>query len=205
MPVQALKTFASAPRSWLLPALLALAFSVRLGAGLLHPPQQPGQDLASTDGYVELATSVSQTWTLKLGGAASAYREPAYPILLGVMFKVFGRSYPVVLLTNCLLAVAALAFLALAGRELFGEPVSWMATAVGALYPPFIYYATRPTRETAILAATSASLWALVRALGRPSAAAFAWAGLAAALCGLTNMTLMPFSLILAPAAVFCP
>ena len=34
MPVQALKTFASAPRSWLLPALLALAVG-RLGAK--HP------------------------------------------------------------------------------------------------------------------------------------------------------------------------
>jgi len=175
---------------------------VRLGYGLRHPPQQPEQDLVSPDDYVEIATSVAQSWTLKRAGQPSAYREPAYPVLLGVMFKVFGRSYATVLLTNCGLAAAALLFLALVGRELFGEPVSWLATSVSALYPPFIYYAALPLRETAMLAVSSAVLWALVRALGRPSAAAFAWAGLAAALCGLTNVTLLPFALVLAPAAV---
>jgi 4-amino-4-deoxy-L-arabinose transferase-like glycosyltransferase len=199
---QTMKGLLSAPRFLVLPTLLVLGFLVRLGYGMRHPPQQPGQDLASPDGYVELATAVSQSWTLKLSAQPSAYREPAYPVLLGIIFKIFGRSYPVVLLTNCLLALIALVFLARVGRELFGESVSWLATAVNALYPPFIYYAALPVRETAILAASSVSLWALMRAIGRPNAAAFAWAGMAAALCGLTNMTLLPFSMILAPAAV---
>ncbi|MCX5797446.1 MAG: glycosyltransferase family 39 protein [Elusimicrobia bacterium] len=202
LPGQTLKTLFSAPRSWVLPALLVLGVLVRLGYGLRHPPQQPGQDLANPDDYVEIATSVAQSWTLKRAGQPSAYREPAYPVLLGVMFKAFGRSYPVALLTNCGLAAAALLFLALVGRELFGETVSLLATAVSALYPSFIYYAALPVRETAILAVSSAALWTLIRALGRPSAAAFAWAGLAAALCGLTNVTLLPFALVLAPAAV---
>ncbi|MDD5627444.1 MAG: glycosyltransferase family 39 protein [Elusimicrobia bacterium] len=202
LPEQALKIPLSPSRSWILPALLALGLLARLGYGLHHPPQRPGQELADPDCYVEAATSVSRSWTLEVFAQRSAYREPGYPVLLGIMFKVFGRGYPAVLLTNCGLAAAALLFLALAGRELFGETVSLLAAAISACYPPFIYYAALPARETAILAASAAALWTLVRALARPGAAAFAWAGLAAAFCGLTNVTLLPFALVLAPAAV---
>jgi len=187
----------------MLPAVLAAGFALRLGFGLAHPPQKSGQDISNDDGYVELATSVAQSGTLRLGAEPSALREPVYPILLGLMFKAFGRSYPVVLLTNCGLAVLALGWLFLGGRELFGEAVALGAVAVSALYPPFVYYAAQTVRETALLAVSAAALWTLLRALNRPSARAFVWAGLCGALCGLTNTALLLFGLVLAPLAIF--
>lgn len=87
------------PRPWqrlALPALLALGLLLRLGFGWRHPPQRPGEDIVSVDGYAELATSVAQSGSLRLDGRPSAYREPAYPVLLGTAFRVFWhcpRSY----------------------------------------------------------------------------------------------------------------
>jgi len=194
------------PRPWqrlALPALLALGLLLRLGFGWRHPPQRPGEDIVSVDGYAELATSVAQSGSLRLDGRPSAYREPAYPVLLGTAFRVFGRGYPAVLGTNCVLAVLALCGLFLVGDDLFGRAAALLAVAAAAVYPPFVFYAAQPLRETAVLAVSAWALWALLRALRQPGTPAFAWAGLGGALCGLTNVTMLPYALLLAPAATW--
>ena len=193
----------SSPRRWLLPACLALGLLLRLGFGWKHPSQPPGEALVNIDHYTELAVSLEQSGSLRLDGRPSACREPGYPVVLGVAFKIFGRSYPVVLGTNCVLALLALCGLYLVGMDLFGRPTALLATAVGACYPQFVFYASQPVRETTILAVSAWALWALLRALRSPGAAAFAWAGVGGALCGLTNVSLLPYGLVLAPAAVW--
>jgi len=182
---------------WWLTALLLWAFCLRLGYGLARPPQTLRD--ADVDHYAAIAGSFSETGTLMLDGKPTAMREPAYPVYLGALFKVFGRSYPVVLAGNCLLAVLALLFLFLVGRDLFGPETAFLALAVGTVYPAFVFYAAEPVRETALLAVSALGLWALVRALGRPGGAAFAGAGAAQALACLTTTVFLPFSLGLAP------
>ncbi len=176
-------------------AALLLGLGLRLGYGLANAPAV----LPSPDNYVDLAASVAETGTLALDGKASAWREPGYPVLLGGAFKLFGKSYGTALLLNTLLSTASLSLLWLVGRRLFGEPVGLLALWISAAYPPFIFYAAQPLRESCLLFAGTLAVWALcaARASGRP--AAFAAAGLANAGLVLTHGVFLPFSLILVP------
>ncbi|MDD5656800.1 MAG: glycosyltransferase family 39 protein, partial [Elusimicrobia bacterium] len=135
-------------------------------------------------------------------GRPSALREPAYPLLLGSLFQIFGRSYAAALGANCTLGVLTLWLLFALGRALYGGRVARLALAIGAFYPPFIYYAAQPMRETAPVFWVVLSLWCLERAVRLGSAAGFAGAGAAAALAALTKATLLPFALLLVPLGI---
>ena len=182
-------------------ALIVLGVALRGGFGLAHPPQKEGID--NTDDYVFLATSLARTGTLALGTEPSAEREPAYPVYLALFFKSLGRSYATVLTANCLCAALGLWLVFLLGRRLFGEVPALLALALYAVYPQAIYYAAQPRREVMMATVGLLGVWSLLRAWDRGSLAAFALAGAAGALGGLTNTTFLPFQLIVAPLALF--
>lgn len=188
-------------RRCLLPMLLFGAVAARVGYGLARPPQESG--VSNADGYAHLAASFAESWSLNQDdGRPSAYREPAYPIYLGLFFKAFGFNHHAALLANGLAALLALLLLHRIGLELFSEKVGFAAAAIASFYPPFVFYAAQTLRETFQLAMTGLALWTLLRARRR-GLKAFALAGLANALAALTNTVFVPFTLVLAPAAFF--
>src|SRR5690349_290058 len=112
--------------------------------------QWPAQ-LPNTDNYTLLASSFADTWSLSEDGQPSAHREPVYPVLLGLGFKVFGKNYPVVMLLNCLLSGLTLLLIYRSGALLFSPTIGLLALGVAAIYPPFIYYTAQPVRETLMI------------------------------------------------------
>ncbi len=195
-------------RRFLLPWLLVAAFLARLGYGLAYPPRegiwlryerpQAGSEL-DPDGYVALAASFADSLSLSEDGKPSAQREPGYPVALGIAFALFGKRYLTLLILNCLLSTLALWVLFSAGERLFGTCPATLAVAVCAFYPPFLYYAAQPLRESFMLLMGILSILALLAAWRRSTGAAFAAAGAINALAALTNTTFLPFGLILAP------
>lgn len=184
----------------LLWAVLALALALRLGYGLARPPQAEG--LADPDGYVSLAASVADSWSYAEDGQPSAHREPAYSIALGLLFKLLDKRYGVLLLFNALLGTAATWLLHRIGMRLFGPTVALAGAALAAVYPPFIFYAAQPMRESLLLAVSALSVWAVLKAHERRSRASAAAAGAAGALAGLSNTTFLPFAGLFAPAGL---
>lgn len=183
-------------------ALLTAGITVRLSYALMRPPQVPGQDLANPDGYVGLASSFSRSWTLSdSAGQPSAMREPVYPIALGLAFKAFGRNYGAVLALNGLLTTLSLGLMFVLGRHFFGEAVAFASLAVGAFYPPFIFYFSQALRETMMVSLGLVSLWSVIELNDDGSPRDFAAAGACSALTGLTNTIFLPFGLAVPIAA----
>lgn len=175
--------------------IMALGVALRLGYCWRVWPKE----LPNTDNYTALASSFANTWSLSENGQPSAHREPLYPALLGFGFKVFGQNFAAVIILNCLLGCLTLLLIYKAGEQLFAPIVGLLATAIAAAYPPFIYYTAQPVRETLIIFIATLSVWMLLLAARWERPAAFAAAGLANALAGLTNTPFLPFGLILAP------
>lgn len=183
-------------RSIWVAALLAAGLTVRLSYALMRPPQGPGQALADPDGYVGLASSFSRSWTLSdSAGRPSAMREPVYPIALGLAFKAFGQNYGAVLALNGLLSTLSLGLMFVLGRRFFGEAVAFASLAVGAFYPPFIFYFSQALRETMMVSLGLVSLWSVLKLNEEASPRDFAAAGACSALIGLTNTVFLPFGL----------
>jgi len=184
-----------------LAAILLLGGLLRLGYGFAYPPPQNG--LYDPDSYVVLASSVADSWSLSENGKPSAHREPAYPVALGLFFKLFGRSYRAVLGANIVFGLAALALLYAVGRRVFGEAAGLIAAGMAAVYPPFVFYCAQSLRETWMIAASALALWSLLEALSRRTPGWFAAAGAANALAALSNTVFLPFALAAAPAIIF--
>ncbi|OGR82363.1 MAG: hypothetical protein A3J74_02805 [Elusimicrobia bacterium RIFCSPHIGHO2_02_FULL_57_9] len=182
-------------RKHLTAGILLLGMILRLGYCWSVWPKE----LPNTDNYTLLASSFADTWSLAENGELSAHREPAYPLLLGLGFKLFGKNYGVVMALNCLLGGLTLLLICKAGELLFSPAVGLISLVIAAIYPPFIYYSARPIRETLIVFMASLCVLTLISAVRHNRPAGFITAGLANALAGLTTTPFLPFGLIMVP------
>lgn len=178
-------------------ALLAAAFAARWPVR----GQPTGEPFPSEDGYASLASHVADTGELRdVEGNLSAFREPAYPLVLGACFKLFGKRYAVEVALNALCNALLVLAVYKTAAALFGERVGFLSAAISAFYPPFIYYAARPLRESLLTLLSVAGIWALVDAYRRRKTALFAAAGAVNSIGALTNTTFLPFGACAAPA-----
>ena len=177
-------------------ALLPAAYAARFPAR----GEAAGTPYPSEDSYAVIAANFADHGAL-LGedGKPTAHREPVYPMLLGAAFKVLGKNYPAEVALNLPLNALMVYALFRTGAALFGELTGLAAAAVAALYPTFIYYASRPRRETLLTLLSIACVAALARAHRRGGAKDAALAGAVNAVTALANTTFLPFGL-LAPA-----
>lgn len=190
-------------RRWTAPALLAAAVAARLAIGCLHPPQAAPGALPDTDGYAALAASLVSSGALSdKQGRPSAHREPGYPFLLALAFASLGKHYAAILALNAVLGALTLILLYRMGSALYGETVGRIALAAGAFYPPFLYYAAQPLRETAMAFWAVTTLALLTSACRAGGWGWFAAAGAAAAAGALTKTTFLAFGLGAVPIAL---
>lgn len=188
-----MRSFPSGARR-LLPVLVLAAFALRA----LYCWSFPAR-VHNTDNYVDIAASFAATGTLAFEGALTAAREPFYPMLLGAVFKLFGARYAVTALFNCFLGAVSIAALFWAGRRLFGERIAVLACLIAAVYPPFLFYAAQPVRETLMVLMSLLCLTSLLHAFDSDSPWAHAGAGAVNALAALTITTFLPFGLFIVP------
>jgi hypothetical protein len=178
-----------------LAAALALGLLARGLYAWKLPPATPGGGIPNIDNYVELASSVAATGSLRdAEGRLTAKREPGYPIALGAAFAVLGRSYRSAVLLNLALSLAILFLIWRLGGPL--------PALIAALYPPFVYYAAQPVRETLMVCLELSALVALLAGLKRGSPAALAASGALGACAALTKTTYLPFGLLVVPLLV---
>ena len=154
------------------------------------------QSLATGFGYSD---AFSNPYLLHTG--PTAWLPPVYPLLLGAVFKLFGvytkTSAWVILAINCVFSAwTAMAVWEL-GARLANRRVALWSGWLWALYPAAMQYAVKWIWEMSITTALFA--WIVVLAMRMRAEPAtrplrrWAWFGLAWALIGLSNSTLLIF------------
>ena len=187
-----------------LPLILGVAFGLRLAYGVQAPALAADGSFLDIDHYSELAGSLaSQGAFADVDGKPSAERGPGFPIFLALLFKLFGRRYLPFLISQAALGTICVWMMKRLGDQMFGSKVGWVAAAIGAVYPPFIYYCRLPARETFAIFVDLASLWLLIDAIRTDDGRLFAAAGLCGAAAALTHTTYLPFGLFVATALGF--
>ncbi len=172
---------------------MAAAFVLPILYGTHHA------SMANPDDYDLVASNLAVKGMLSEDGITpSAIREPGYPTMLGIFYKVLGHNSAAFYVLNGLLASGAVLGLFFVGAELFGESVGLLAAVIAAFYPPFIYYASQPRREIGLVFMSVLSVLWLVRAAkgGLKTSAA---AGLVNAGLALSSTTYFPFGIGTAP------
>jgi 4-amino-4-deoxy-L-arabinose transferase-like glycosyltransferase len=128
------------------------------------------------------------------GYVASSYRaNPALPFYLGGVFAVFGESYLIARLGQCLMGALTCVVLLRLGTHLFGATAGLIAGLLLAVYPPHVYLSGVFYVECLFTLGMAISIWLAVRAVDSPRPAMTALAcGAAGALTVLTRPVFAP-------------
>ena len=127
----------------------------------------------------------------QFGGGPSAFRPPAYPMLLAGTDLATGipgdRSrWRVGLLVGALLGTVSIWLMGVAGRRLFGGAVALVAAGLAAVWPPFVLITTSLLSENLFVAVMLGAIAALLR---WRAAGGARWLVLAGVLVGLAALT----------------
>jgi tetratricopeptide (TPR) repeat protein len=160
-PRQHSRTGTSGP-AWLLLAILLLGLGLRI-ANLADISDSPFFARPVIDGQVY------DQWAMSIvEGKAPAqpfYQDPLYPYFLALIYSVFGHSYWAVYLSQLALAMVFLLLVYDTTRRLFDRRAAVAATAMAALYKPFIFYESQIEKTSLAVFLTALFLWLFVISL----------------------------------------
>ena len=159
---------AFAERPWIVPAVFALAFGLRLLLILLLP-QAPHSDGAF---YFGRALGLVNGEGYSDEGHPTAYWPIGYPALLAGSMLIFGKSLLGAMLINLASAMTILGLVLWLGRRLGGELAGRAAALLYAVYPAHIAYTGAVLSETSYTAVAMAAFALLIARRGD-------WRGLA--------------------------
>lgn len=162
--------------------LLRAAYAVYTGNTLIYPDEKAYHDLA-------LRAAASADW-----GGLFHGREPLYPLLVWLTYKVTGPVPLAVKLLQAALSAASAWLLFRTAAPLFGRGAARLALLIFAFYPFSVFYDARLLRESLLLFLGLAALhYSLRPASVRSVAAASALAGLAAMAKSIFLFFWLPF------------
>jgi len=118
----------------------------------------------------------------------SARRPPLYPLLLAVVYRIFGERYRAVFLLQCFFDVLTmLAVFALSRRLVGSVSVGLLATGFAAGYLPFFQQNIVLMTENLSMMLTTLSFWAVAEAIATPKVRLFVLSGLLLGAAALTR------------------
>jgi 4-amino-4-deoxy-L-arabinose transferase-like glycosyltransferase len=137
------------------------------------------RSIAAGDGYP--ATQLAEP------GSPTALRPPAYPYLLGAVYRLTGDSQTAGRLVGALLGAVTVVLVYALGRLVWSHTAGLVAAGVAAVFPPMVAVSTALLSEALFVPVALAAAVALVAHLRGPPRVAPALA--LGALCGLATLT----------------
>jgi len=129
----------------------------------------------------------------------TALRTPIYPMFLAGSYAIFGRSFLVVQILQCVLSAATVWMLFEIAKRSYGRNVAYIALVISSVYPSFAFYASRLITET--LFVFFLVLCSLCFIVCRKNGSFFWWMGFC--LSFSLGMILRPVLIFLVPFLVF--
>lgn len=185
-------------------AILLIAAAVRLLVTVLSPHYLPTNDAADYDRHA-VAIATTGSYPLSGLGGPTAFRLPAFPVLLAGVDKLVGVGAPSTRweagrIAEALLGVIAVGLIGLIARSLWGSKAALLSAALAAVYPPLLLVGSSLLSEPLYIALT---LGAVLAALAhRRSAHPLGHAVLAGVLTGLAALTRGNGIFVLLPVAL---
>jgi 4-amino-4-deoxy-L-arabinose transferase-like glycosyltransferase len=138
--------------------IVVAAAILRVGTvALFNPP------LISDDkDYDAIARSLAHGDGFRLDGYPTAYRLPAYPLLLAASYAVFGDSKTPIRMLQAIADVISCLLLFSIGKKMFSEKVGLLAAAILALFPIQVLYISHLMTETIFTTILLLIVWVVV-------------------------------------------
>jgi len=157
--------------------LTAIALALRLAHVANVAAYERAHVVPGLDRWLDMEIADAVAGGDVLGGPLAPYDSaPAYGVLLGLAYRVFGRESAGPLVVQALLGAMVPLLLYAAGRRLGSARVGLAAAALGAVYVPAIFYEGLTVKFALVPFAFAALLWALAAGAAVAAGAATAFA-----------------------------
>jgi hypothetical protein len=157
--------------------LTAIALALRLAHVANVAAYERAHVVPGLDRWLDMEIADAVAGGDVLGGPLAPYDSaPAYGVLLGLAYRVFGRESAGPLVVQALLGAMVPLLLYAAGRRLASARVGLAAAALGAVYAPAIFYEGLTVKFALVPFAFAALLWALAAGAAVAAGAATALA-----------------------------
>lgn len=177
-------------RSLLAPAaIVLLALLLRIAVVAADSGYQPANDALEYD-YLARSIAAGDGYPQSgylLQGGPTAFRGPAYPLLLGAVYAVSGDSITAGRLLGALLGAAIVALLYLLAKRVWGRRVGLLAAALAAVFPPLVLLSRELLSESLFIALELSAILCVLEF--RRSGRMPRWSVAAGVLCGLAILT----------------
>jgi len=142
-----------------------------------------GQSLANGEGFAKY-------------GEVLHRRGPLYPLVLGLIYKLFGVNVAIVQLVQSLCHAGTTMLASRLGRTLFNARTGLLAALFCAFNPSLLRYVPDFHLETLLIFLTTLTVWRSCLFYQDPCARNGAWFGACAALAALTKPTLLLYPVV---------
>jgi len=157
--------------------LTAIALALRLAHVANVAAYERAHVVSGLDRWLDMEIADAVAGGDVLGGPLAPYDSaPAYGVLLGLAYRVFGRGSAGPLVVQALLGAAVPLLLYAAGRRLASARVGLAAAALGAVYAPAVFYEGLTVKFALVPFAFAALLSALAADVPVAAGAAIAFA-----------------------------
>ncbi len=148
--------------------------------------------------YEQIATSISLGKGFSLyGGTYSAYRPPAQPLFLSLVFHLLGHHVLYAKIIGAIVLAIIPFVCARVGKYLGLSTISSNVGAAMAAFHPGLAYASATIYPTVITAcAVTLGLWLCCLAMGKPNLRTSIFAGLSLGLAGSATTTFAPLAFL---------
>jgi 4-amino-4-deoxy-L-arabinose transferase-like glycosyltransferase len=184
-------------------AVVALALAVRVAVVLGTPRFAPNTDAEDYD-RIAISLVAENRFPVSVvdpAGGPTAFRGPAYPLVLAAAYELSGVSsaharWRAGRLEEALLGTAAVALMWLIAVRLWGAAAALATGLIGAVYPPLVLIGSSLMSESLFI---PLALGAVLAALVAGERGRARWAALAGVLIGLAALTRSDGLILVAP------
>jgi 4-amino-4-deoxy-L-arabinose transferase-like glycosyltransferase len=176
--------------------VVLVSLVVRLIVVFATPHWVPQTDASD---YNRIALSLSQhgefpASALAPAGGPTAFRPPAFPVVLAGLYKVLGGAsastrWEAARILEAILGALSVALIYLIGRRLFSAAVARVAAGIAAVYPPLILVGSSLMSESLFIPLVLGAVLCALGARDRASPHVWLWALGAGLLTGLAALT----------------
>lgn len=132
-------------------------------------------------------------------GERKSIRPPLYPLLLAVLYIVFGKNSIPPILIQSLIGALTVLFTYLIAKEIFSDKVGILASIFAAVYPYYVFHDTSLQENALFTLLTAVAVFFLIKSSKSMSLSNSFFAGVFLSLSVLTRTTLLiilPFAIL---------
>ena len=171
-------------------SLMLLGMCLRIAFLIAMQTNWPGWSSPTIDALYH------HLWALKIAdgdiiGGGPYFRAPLYPLLLGLLYAVFGVNFTIVTLIQQLIGLCAIPLVFVIAKRYFNLPVAYAAAAITTINGVFIYFESQLLLDFLTIVFMLLFIWTIDKAYSEKKPLLYLYTGIIVGIFAITRPNIL--------------